>query len=115
MDFKSQIAEDMKVFHNPAEMAEIMNVYYNDKQYTDVAIILDHTEAVKRANKEDHAQGIVQADVVAYIALTDLGIVPKQGREIEIGTSATGYTIYRIKKAGCEDGEIILDLEVYEE
>ena len=114
MDFKSQVLKDMEVFHNLAEMAEITDIYYNGKQYT-VPLILDHAEAASRGKSEDHAQGIVKIDAVAYIALTDIGVVPKQGREIEIGTEKTGYTAYQIKKSGCEEGEIILELEEYEE
>ena len=114
MDFKSLLAQDMAVFHNPHEMAEKQNIYYNGDWYT-VPIILDHTQAHDRASKGDHAEGIYQVDCVAYIALSDLGFVPSKGATIEIGTDATGYKEYTITKSDYEEGEIILEMVVYDE
>lgn len=114
MDFKSQIARDMKVFHNPAEMAELLDIYYNGNCYT-VPVVMDHTQAKDRPTTADHAEGINQIDCVAYMALTDIGIVPQKGASIEIGTEQTGYTEYQISNANCEDGEVILEMVVYAE
>ena len=50
MDSKSLLASDMKIFHNPLEMAEKQNIYYNGDWYT-VPIVLDHTQAHDRASK----------------------------------------------------------------
>jgi len=48
------------------------------------------------------------------MSLYDFGCVPKQGRQIEID-EAGAVNMYRIAKADCEDGEIILELEMLEE
>lgn len=115
MDFKAQIAEDMAVFHNPGEMADLLEVIYNGNSY-EVPVIIDHTEATERQkNSADNAQGIFETDAVAYLALSDIGVIPKKDRQIEIGNEATGYTMYKINKSSCEDGEIILELVVLDE
>ena len=114
MDFKSQIAKDMAVFHNPNEMAETVDFYYNGSCYT-VPVVMDHTEARERTNTGDHAEGIFQVDCVLYMALADIGFVPRKGATIEIGTENTGYTEYEIMKSNCEDDEIILEMAVFTE
>lgn len=112
--FKALLDSDMKVFHNPAEMAHNVNIWYLEKQYT-VHAVIDHTAAEDRRKTEtDHAEGIYRADCLVYIALRDLGFVPKKDRNIEI-EEAGAVTEYRIEKADCEDGEIILELELMEE
>lgn len=112
--FKALLDSDMKVFHNPAEMAHTTNVWYLEKQYT-VPAIIDHTAAEDRKKLEtDHAEGIYRANCLAYIALRDLGFVPKKDRRIEI-EEAGAVSTYQIKKADCEDGEIILELELMDE
>ena len=113
-DFKALLDSDMKVFHNPAEMANVVNIWYLEKQYT-VPAIIDHTGAEDRKKTEkDHAEGIYRANCLVYIALRDLGFVPKKDRKIEIEV-AGAVTEYRIEKADCEDGEIILELELMDE
>lgn len=113
-DFKEQLHRDMAVFHNTAEFATQTNVWYLEKQYT-VPAIIDHTAAEERQKTEkDHAEGIHRANCLVYIALHNLGFMPKQDRQIEI-EEAGAVNIYRIAKADCEDGEIILELELLDE
>lgn len=115
IDFKSQLAKDMKVFHNVKEMAVQLNVCYQGKDYY-IPVVMDHTEAKNRKQSaSDHADGIFEVDAVAYMALEDIKTVPKKGRQIEIGSKDTGYVNYIIDKSGCEDGEVMLELRVYEE
>lgn len=112
--FKALLDSDMAVFHNPAEFAHKTNVWYQEKQYS-VPAIIDHTAAEDRKKKEnDHAEGIYRANCLVYIALRDLGFVPKKDRSIEI-EEAGAVSAYRIEKADCEDGEIILELELMDE
>ncbi len=114
MDFKSQLIADMAAFHNTAEFASKINLMYQGKQYT-VPAIIDHTGAEdreKRAN--DYAEGIYRANCLVYIALCDLGFVPRKDQNIEI-EEAGAVSLYRIEKADCEDGEIILELELMDE
>lgn len=114
MNFKSQLIKDMDVFHNPDEMAQMLDVIYQGTVYT-APVVLDHTEAADRAAGEDHAQGIFRVDVIAYMALKDITVVPRKGASIEIGSEHTGYTLYEVEKSTVEDGEIILELVVYDE
>lgn len=114
MDFKAQVIEDLKVFHNPGEFAEMMCIWYDGKQY-EVPAVLDHLTGTDRQRPgADHAEGIYRAETILYISHTDLGIVPKKGREIEI-EEAGAVNIYVIEKSSYEAGEIILELGAYDE
>ena len=42
MDFKAQLASDMKVFHNCGEMATMTDIWYQGKKHY-LPIIIDHT------------------------------------------------------------------------
>jgi hypothetical protein len=114
MDFKAQLVSDMKVFHNCGEMATMTDVWYQEKQHY-IPIIIDHTAADERQRgSRDKAGGWDRASCLVYMSLYDFGCVPKQGRQIEID-EAGAVNMYRIAKADCEDGEIILELEMLEE
>ena len=54
------------------------------------------------------------ASCLVYMSLYDFGCVPKKGRQLEID-EAGAINLYNISKADCEDGEIILELEMLEE
>lgn len=113
-DFKALLDRDMAVFHNAAEMAHAVGIRYAGQQRT-VPAVIDRTAAQGRKKLEsDHAEGLHRADCIVYVALRDLGIVPKQGRNIEI-EEAGAATEYVVAKADVEDGEIILELELMEE
>ena len=47
MDFKAQLAADMRVFHNPAEFATVAGFYY-DREWYEVPVVLDHEAAAER-------------------------------------------------------------------
>ena len=114
MDFKAQIAKDMAVFNNTSEFATVTNLWYEGEQYT-VPVIFDHEAAVERQKQDaDHAQGINSVEVLAYIAFSDLGFIPKRNRELEVEV-AGAMKVYTINKADHEDGEIILELGALEE
>lgn len=114
MDFKAQIMKDLKVFHNPGEFAEMMNIWYAENLYT-VPAVLDHlTEADRQQPSGDHSEGIYRTEAMLYISHADIGIVPKKGREIEI-EEAGAANLYTIQKSSYEDGEIILELGAFTE
>lgn len=114
MDFKAQIAKDMAAFNNPGEFATITNLWYEGEQYS-VPVIFDHEAAKDRQKPDaDHAEGINQVEVLAYISFQDLGFIPKKDRELEVETAGT-TKIYTIGKVDHEDGEIILELGALEE
>lgn len=113
MDFKAQIIEDLKTFHNPGEFAEMMCIWYDGKQY-EVPAVLDHLTGTDRQQPGgDHAEGIYRAEAMLYISHADIGIVPQKGREIEI--EEAGTISYTIKKSSYEAGEIVLELGAYTE
>ncbi len=116
MDFKAQLASDMKVFHNCGEMATMTDVWYQGKKHY-IPVIIDHTAAAEREVRRgsgDNAEGFHTASCLVYMSLYDLGLVPKKGRQIEID-EAGAVNLYYIAKSDCEDGEIILELEMMDE
>ena len=114
MDFKAQIKEDLKTFHNPGEFAEMTDIWYQGDLYT-VPAVIDHlTEADRQKPGGDHAEGIYRVEAMLYISHEDIGIVPQKGREIEI-EEAGAVNTYTIEKSSYEAGEIILELGAYTE
>ena len=112
MDFKAQIIEDLKVFHNPEEFAEVMCIWYDGQQY-EVPAVLDHLMGTDRQKPGgDHAEGIYRAEAMLYISHADIGIIPKKGYEIEVEEAGV-VSSYTIEKSSYEDGEIVLELGAY--
>ena len=114
MDFKAQLASDMKVFHNTGEFGTLTDLWYQGKQYT-VPLIIDHTAADERQKMGgDNAEGLYKVDCLVYVSQHDLGIIPKKNRQIEIDV-AGAVEMFQIEKVEVEDGEIILELVVLDE
>ena len=114
MDFKTQVIEDLKTFHNPGEFAEMMCIWYDGQQY-EVPAVLDHLTGTDRQQPGgDNAEGIYRAEAMLYISHTDMGTVPKKGYEIEI-EKAGAVNSYMIEKSSYEAGEIVLELGAYTE
>lgn len=114
MDFKAQILEDLKVFHNPVEFATMTRIWYDGGCYT-VPIVIDHETAKDRKTLvNDHAEGINLAEALVYMSLDDLGFMPKKGYTIEI-EEAGAVNMYEITKSDYEDGEIVLELGAFTE
>lgn len=114
MDFKAQILEDLKVFHNPGEFATLTNIWYDGGCYI-VPIVIDHETAKDRKTlANDHAEGIYLAGALVYISFEDLGFIPKKGHMIELEEAGV-VNEYEIIKADYEDGEIVLEVEAFTE
>ncbi len=107
--FKAQAKRDLKaVFHNANEHADKLKVEYNGKKYV-IPIVIDHEGARDRAKpSSDHADGIFIADLTVYISFYDLGIVPCKETKINIDDA-----MYNIVRVGFDEGEITLDLEMF--
>lgn len=114
MDFKTQLIKDMAVFHNTREFATDTDIWYEGKYYN-VPLILDHAAAEERKRSNaDHGEGLNSIQALAYISLSDIGVVPNRGSRIEIDVAGT-VEIYKINKSDVEDGEIILELGAFDE
>ncbi|MGN0787121.1 MAG: hypothetical protein ACI4OB_06990 [Christensenellales bacterium] len=120
MSFKDMVESDIKgIFLNVDEFGEMRTVTIDNVEYT-IPIVLSGNKTEDRVNdNDDHAQGIYPKRLIAHIALSDLPVVPKQGRFIGIDDgTALGeayYQQYRIVKSDIEMGMIILELEAYDE
>lgn len=110
--FKEQVERDIfAVFHNSEEFADLMEVEYNGKIYTDIPVVIDSEIAKERAKAAgDNSVGIFAFDVTVFISFNDLKIVPRKETKIVIGGVA-----YNVVKVAFDAGEITLDLEMLEE
>lgn len=114
MDFKAQILEDLKVFHNLKEFATMTNLWYDGGCYT-VPIIIDHeTTKDRKTLVNDHAEGINLTEALVYLSFDDLGFMPEKGYIIEIEEAGV-VKEYEIIKSDYEDGEIVLELGAFTE
>lgn len=109
MNFKAQIDKDIsQVFHNSGEFAEML-YFYLDGEPRKAKGVLDYSEYNERRrgnNNQDKAEGIYNVDLIMYIALQDLGKLPRRGQELEINDE-----IYTIEKVKNEMGELTIHLK----
>lgn len=110
INFRQQLEDDMSIFHNCNEFAEMKEIVYNGKFYN-ILVVID-SEIAKERNKpsSDNADGIFLIDTVIFAAYKDLKIMPKKGKNIEIDGE-----IYIIASVSNECGEIELELMRYDE
>ena len=122
MNFKEMVEADNKsIFLNSNEFAEIRTVEYDGITYSDIPVLLTKIKEKERpVLVDDNMQGIHLVSSVAHIALSDLGgIIPEQKQIIKINDGeALGKPFmrsYRVITSDCEMGMINLELEAYDE
>lgn len=109
MDFKAQLVADMRVFHNPEEMATLTGFWY-DRKWHEAPAVLDHEAAAERQQPGgDNAPGVSKLEALVYVSLYDLGFMPERDHEFAVEVAGV-YQRYNIERAHHEDGEIILEL-----
>ena len=83
MDFKAQLASDMKVFHNCGEMATMTDIWYQGKKHY-LPIIIDHTAADERQRGNgDNAEGICRYMILVAFPKKDASLkLTKPGQSI---------------------------------
>lgn len=108
MNFKTQIQRDIKsVFHNDSEFADKVEFWYDQKRYNVPVIFNSAGTNSRKKPSTDYADGIFLADLVMYVAFTDIKTIPRKGMTLEIGDE-----VYTIVSSANEDGEIIISLEM---
>jgi hypothetical protein len=110
--FKEAVKRDVTtVFHNAEEFAVVTKVSYGGKHY-EIPVVMDRAiETDRKQPSSDHAGGVFLADVRAYINAADWnGSFPRKLKRIEI--SGEDFKIARVSE---EMGEIVLDLEMFDE
>lgn len=122
MGFKTMVeADNLGVFLNDNEFAELHTVKYDGEIYEDIPVLLTKVKELERpALADDHMQGIHLVNAKAHIALSDLnGVQPEQKKIISIDDGiALGkpfFQRYRIVTSDCEMGMVALELEAYDE
>lgn len=114
--FKEQLEKDIEdTFFNSNEFAELVRVWYQGNMYEIPVSIDQYMEVDRKIYSDDHAEGINQIDLVAYIPKEKLGVIPRKGRRFEIEDENGIITEYTIVKSNHENGVIILYLQEYEE
>ena len=93
MSFKDSVAADnLGVFLNLAEFADLRTVRYDGEEYTDIPIVMRGLkEQERRQIQSDHAQGLYLVTSVVHCRLSDLGgVQPERGTRIKINDWAAG-------------------------
>ena len=110
MSFKDIIANDLKIFNNPDEFAEIKRVEYNGKEYH-IPLILDNfTSERDRIRRDDYAEGVYLYDAMVCFAEADMGGAPRKNVRITIEDE-----LYVITSVSREMGELVLYLNQFTE
>ena len=111
--FKDMVARDvLNVFQNSDEFAEDRRVFYDDKDFGTIPVILDQTQEKPREMKteSDHGMGVYAVDTTFYAAYEHMGCVPERFQRIWIDDVE-----YRIETSSCEMGQIALGLRRHDE
>lgn len=116
MSFKDIVKRDIRaVFMNTEEFAERRSVKYGGQTYRDIPVVLEGPQEEKRIRlSDDHVQGLHLVTAVLYCAAEDLGgVLPEQGRTLEISTQEGGtfFRKYGVAAAVCDMGMFHIELE----
>lgn len=122
MSFRDQVAADnLNVFMNTAEFADLHDVEYDGVRYSRIPVTLTRLKQSKMAvPATNHADGLRKLSAEVHILLSDLGgIEPEEGTwiRIEDGT-ALGRPFmrrYNIVTCGNSMGMLTLELEAVED
>ena len=121
LSFKQQLAADnLDVFLNTMEFAELRTVIYDGERFEDVPLVLaEPEEEVRPQLATDHAEGLYQVTAKLFCALDDLGgYLPEQGQRLQINDEAGGggfFQEYYVASSICEMGLVELELEAISE
>lgn len=117
MSFKDLVAADnVNVFMNADEFAEVHDIRYDYAWYRDVTCTITQLKEQDRTTKmRDHGQGIYLVTAIFHCPLEALdGIVPEKGTKI--GISDDDFTKdYYVAESSCSMGMIRLELEALDE
>lgn len=108
MNFKDQVERDlMTVFHNSDEHADVVEFWIAGNRYKGPVIIDDGGAQDRKKPSTDNVDGLVLVDLVMYVPLYVVKVIPKKGQTVEIGDD-----VFSIVKVHPEVGEIVLYLEM---
>ena len=100
--FKEMLAADnLRVFLNPAEFAQLRTVLYEGQRYEDIPVVLSGLKEDDRAQKaDDHAQGLFLLKALLQCSLADLGGVQPQKGAAAV-SSANFISVKQFVNMGC--------------
>lgn len=120
-EFRDMLAADnMNVFLNTDEFAELRTVLYDGERYEDIPIVLAGAKQQDRgAHVNDRAQGLYRVTSVLHCALSDLGgNQPERGARIKINDEEGGggyFTEFYVATSVCDMGMLRVELEAIDE
>ena len=126
MSFKEMVAADnLNVFLNLSEFAELRSVIYDGVTYEDIPIVLsglkekDRRLMVLPSGQRDYAKGLYMVTSVLHCDISNLGgKQPEKGQRIKINGEEGGggffYEFY-VASSTCEMGMLRVELEAIDE
>ena len=118
MSFREMVSQDnVKVFGNTSEFADLRTVHYDGYAYKDVPVILTQLKEKDRsAPAKDHAQGIYLVTSICHFPVGYLdGHVPEKGTRISISDDEGFDREFYVAQSGCDLEMVRLELEAYDE
>ena len=122
MSFKDQVAADnLDVFLNTDEFADVYTVRYNEKVFENVkAVRRTAQDSPKRGTGSmyihDYSQGFYIRTDIVHLRRCDIGnYVPETGTKFEMEKDDGFYERYYVKKSIDDMGMLRLELEVWGE
>lgn len=84
MSFKAHVQSDIKdTFLNLSEFSDLQDFAYNGTHYKiPIAVDSDVTDD-RKILVDDFGEGVVQIDLILYVSLDDLGLVPEKDVSVE--------------------------------
>ena len=118
MSFREMVAADnLKVFCNTDEFADLHTITYDGQAYEGVPCTITRLEAKDRViPAKDHAKGIYLVTAICQFPREKLGgKVPEKGSKIGITDETDFLRHYYVAQSGCALGMVRLELEAYDE
>ena len=122
MSFKDQVAADnLGVFLNTGEFADIYTVRYNGETYENVKVVRrTRQDQPKRGTGSmyihDYSQGFYIRSDIVHLRRCDIGgILPETEQIFELEKDDGFFEKYYVKKSKDDMGMLRLELEVWDE
>lgn len=110
MNLKQLMEEDLAVFFNPEELAEVHQFWIDGTRYKGAIIINDEGVRDRSTSHTDHVTSIYTEILTAHIPLGLIEEAPRKGLTFELDNRE--YEIIKVRES---TGEVVLTLEVSSE
>ena len=116
--FKDMVAADnLNVFLNTNEFADIRTIVYDGVTYTDIPVVINgNVEKDRSQGTSDHMQGLYMVSKILHCAREHLGgNQPEKGAQITISDEDGFLRSFYVAESDSEEGMLRIELEAVDE